>query len=140
MSPHHFDQLESYLSRTVPPLTEWDNIKLSMIFPIIATSLTHHVINAASDLTEIAPYLVEYSLNAENNCTTRSHAALLAFAIIERQSGKESICPEKKILVELLFPCLARSWERHIERVKESFDDFADILHLISILVGYCFQ
>jgi hypothetical protein len=132
---NHLEQLVSYSSRILPPLTEWDNIKLFVVIPILATSLTRSVYEGANNLLEMLPYLVEYCLNADNRSNTRTHAASLAFAIIERLSRHEDICPARKILVDLLYPCFTKCCELHVERADNSFDEFSNVLSLIALLV-----
>lgn len=131
----HFEQLVSYSSRILPPLTDWDNIKLFVIIPIIGASLTRNDFGSVHALLDMLPYLVEYCLNNDNHSTTRTHAASLSFVIIERLSKLEEICPARKFFVDLLLPLFARTCRLHLERADKSWDEFSNVLDVISLMV-----
>jgi hypothetical protein len=138
---NHVLALVSFTSQILPPLSEWDNLKLILILPILAGALVINKLGTASNMSELLPFLVEYSLNTNNDVRTRTHAISVAFTIIEQYLQNEAHCPVRSILTKMIFPDIVRCCESLPTVGNNALDDLINLLFVVAIMVSdfYCF-
>ena len=84
-----------YTSQVMPPLSDWDNAKLSIILPVLSVMLFSNEIDSNSDkasLELMCSYLVEYSLDKDNHSTPRRAAASCVFSIVSKYDASKQNC------------------------------------------------
>ena len=85
----------AFTGQVLPPLTDWDNAKLSVILPLLSTVLFSNKIDSKSDTTSLelmCPYLVDYSLDKDNDSPSRCAAASCVFSIVSNYDFDKKDC------------------------------------------------
>jgi len=133
------NEIISVVSNVLPPLDTNDSVKLCVVLPILSKVLSSNgkkVGESESDtLRSIAPYLTEYSLNMENEKSSRSSAASCLFSIVAEHQGNDSQCLALSLLCKFVSPVMMRAANQFIHKQEVSIlNEFMDSIYLAALL------
>ena len=131
----------SLVSRILPPLSDEDAIRLSVMLPLLAESLENGNLPSPEEpgISEFeATYkdLATYALNSEYDARSRSAASSCMFSYIVHLAKKDSTtCPSKLLLEEIVMPAIVEASSE-----KGVGEKLSDLLNLSSILVSLALE
>lgn len=143
------EKLIKAISDVVPPLSDKDSARLSILLPLLAASLQGKIVakphascidkneyQAQKMLTTLTKDLAEYALNQDNHSDARTAAAsCLHAATIAIGNGHE--CPVLPILRKIIAPsltCFAETFNKSAD--PSAITSILDCLTLLSVLVS----
>jgi hypothetical protein len=122
VSAKHLERLVSLVSPCLPPLTQIDAVKVSLVLPFLATSLQHSSSGLVSSdlgiqigqaLEQIVAYLCDFTLDPEYDHEARSYAAACLQISISRFIPRNSNpCRVELILKQQIIPLISKSINR----------------------------
>ncbi|EEC47078.1 predicted protein [Phaeodactylum tricornutum CCAP 1055/1] len=122
VSAKHLERLVSLVSPCLPPLTQIDAVKVSLVLPFLATSLQHSSSGLVSSdlgiqigqaLEQIVAYLCDFTLDPEYDHEARSYAAACLQISISRFIPRNSNpCRVELILKKQIIPLISKSINR----------------------------
>jgi hypothetical protein len=121
------DNLVAFVDQILPPLSELDEVKLYVAFPLLAA-----VLNGQNDVWKVASpatvqrlqsmttYIAQFTISADHDSFSRSAAASCLFAILihgdsENDSSGENI---KNVLDRVVYPAVTES----VASLQQTFD------------------
>ena len=131
----------AFTGQVLPPLTDWDNAKLSVILPLLSTVLSSNKINSKSDTTSLelmCPYLVDYSLDKDNDSSSRCAASSCVFSIVSNYDFDKKDCLGMSLSKNNVCSPLSAQIVDDNHKIVISADVIQDSLNLLALLVCNC--
>lgn len=134
----------SLVSKILPPLSNQDAIRLSVMLPLLSESLENGNLpsreeKGVSDLESIHKDLATYALNSDYDATSRSAASSCLFSYIVHLAKKDTqTCPAQPLLEDVVMPGLldaSKDLEKEKLKGSNSRERVVDCLNLCSLLV-----
>jgi len=122
------------IGQVIPPLSEWDEVKLSVCLPLLASILncSDHVwskLEASSidGLKSMTPYLAQFCMSPDHKPYARSSASSCLFSTIFHASNDEEQCDDDEyaIVHQLLDNNVFPALEEAVESLKADVSDLA---------------
>uniref|UniRef100_A0A7S1YT85 MMS19 nucleotide excision repair protein n=1 Tax=Ditylum brightwellii TaxID=49249 RepID=A0A7S1YT85_9STRA len=124
-----------FVSQVIPPLTEWDELKLCTALPILATALQHNHPKNES-LKEIITSLAEYAISTDHDCVeAKSAAASIVFSVmLHHQENGDNECIGRLLLRDVISPAVAQNRNMNQallgkEEEKENMDELQSFIN-----------
>ena len=131
----------AFTGQLLPPLTDWDNAKLSVMLPLLSTVLFSNKINSTSDTTSLelmCPYLVDYSLDKDNDSPSRCAAASCVFSIVSHYDCDKKDCLGMSLSKNNVCSPLSAQIVDDNHKIVISDDVVQDSLNFLALLVCIC--
>ncbi len=154
--------LVQFVNQVLPPLTEWDEVKLYVVLPLLAAVIRNPVLhwktleNATSlTLMSMVQDLAQFIASPDHDAHSRSAAASCLFSILANTSEDDEIDDNnedkrsiRKVLVDVVSPVLAKAiavLKKEVgdsraprESLHSAFRKFEEGLSLMGVLVSDC--
>ena len=143
-------KLVQFIGQILPPLSKWDEVKLSVAFPLIAAVLRApnergRLFESATleTMRSLVPYLAEFSMCSNHDASSRRAASSCLFCILMfSEDTKCDVGVIKNLMHEVVCPvaCDAASsleeMKDHMKFQQADFSRLGDALSFISLLVS----
>ncbi len=132
--PDKVQALLSFTAQVLPPLSDWDNIKLCVVLPILSIILTSESTIGKKTSHFLATSLTEFVLTRYHHSTARIAAASCIFCIIVKQPQEESNCIDLKVLVDMISPLVTAKMKALEDQSLEGIEELQDAINLLALI------
>lgn len=141
--------LVQFVNQVLPPLSEWDEMKLFLVLPLLAAVLRNHSLDwrtldsaTSSTLMSMVQDLTQFIANSDHVAHSRSAAASCLFSILENDSNDDREHSIRSLLVKAVSPMLEKAIRclntENASRVSlhRAFCQIKDTIDLMGVLVS----
>ena len=130
-------QIISFAGQLLPLLNDCDGVKLCVVLPVLSTAILN-ITNVkgheslSESLVELAPYLVEFALNRDQDSSARAAAVSCIFSIGAKFQTNSETCLCKHLLSCIICPKIILA-----VNMNTSFAAFEDAIKLCALMVRH---
>jgi len=129
----------SFAGQLLPPLSNWDCVKLCVVLPILSIILDNNQVEGYEVLSEslvtMAPHLAEFALNRDQDNSARAAAASCMFSIGAKFQANNNVCLCLHLLRNTICPQIVRCANEIVAaNMDTSFAYFEDAVKLCALM------